>query len=268
MTKIINAQYQGYLNTPNLWFGNTVYNLEQLELPSLQAKSFDETLPKNIRLGKRVEQFVFYELKQNPKILIVFENLQIQQKKLTIGEMDALILIKNKPVHLEIIYKFYVYEDTAGISELNHWIGPNRKDSLIEKLDKLKNKQLPLLYHFETLKHLHKQHLNREEIEQKVLFKAQLFVPHNKKIPDFNLINPECIVGFYLKKEELSQFTNSKFYIPNKPNWLLKPQAQVAWLSYNTFIAKLHPVLENKTSLLVWIKHTNGEIHKCFILWW
>ncbi|PWK19858.1 DUF1853 family protein [Xanthomarina spongicola] len=268
MNSNLNLQYQGYLKTPNLWNGHLVYNLQQLECISEINSSFNETLPKNIRLGKRVEQFVFHELKQLPQISILAENLQIQQEKRTLGEMDMLLLMDNKPIHLEIIYKFYVYDDTVGTTQLDHWIGPNRKDSLVEKLNKLKNKQLPLLYLPETLTYLQKHNLEIEKIEQNVLFKAQLFVPYNIKTIDFKPINPACIAGFYLKKETLIAFDNCKFYIPSKANWLLETQVQSNWMTYDTFLIKVHLILEKQTSPLVWIKHPNGEINKCFIVWW
>lgn len=269
MSKQLNAQYQGYLNTPNLWFGNLVYKLQQLELVSNQpSTSFQESLPENIRLGKRVEQFVFYQLKQVPQISMVFENLQIQQEKHTLGEMDALLLMDNKPVHLEIIYKFYVYDASGGTSELDCWIGPNQKDSLVQKLDKLKNKQLPLLYHPETLKYLKKHDIQVDNIQQQVLFKAQLFLPYNLKNIESKLINDACIIGFYLKKTELSLIKDCKCYMPTKENWLQNPHPQVAWSTYTSFIEKVIPVLENQTSPLVWIKYPNGELKKCFLVWW
>ena len=264
----VNLQFQGYLNTPNLWLGNNIYYLQQLELDSEKSISFNEVLPNNIRLGKRVEQFVFHELKQLPQILILAENLQIQQNKLTLGEIDALLLIKNKPVHLEIIYKFYVYDDTVGTTKLDHWIGPNRKDCLVEKLNKLKSKQLPLLYHPETFKHLQKLKLEIKKIEQKVLFKAQLFIPYKLKNTDFYGINPACIIGFYIKKQELSEFNDSKFYIPKKANWLLEIETQTVWLSFESFLLKVSPILEKQTAPLVWIKLPNGQMNKCFIVWW
>ncbi|MCX7548096.1 DUF1853 family protein [Xanthomarina sp. F1114] len=266
--KDLNLQYQGYVNTQNLWRNQDVYNLQQLELSSKWSISFNETLPKNIRLGKRVEQFVFFQLKQLPQIKIVFENLQIQKEKHTIGEMDGLILINSQPVHLEIIYKFYVYDESVGSNSLEHWIGPNRKDSLIQKLDKLKNKQLPLLYHPETSKYLEKHNINIEEIKQQVLFKAQLFLPFNKTIPDLKLINSASVVGFYLKQGEISQFKTSKFLIPSKANWLQEPHTQVTWLTYTLFLESITPILENKTAPLIWIKLPNGELKKCFVVWW
>ncbi|MFL0352642.1 DUF1853 family protein [Xanthomarina sp. GH4-25] len=264
----VNLQYQGYVNTPNLWNGQLVYHLQQLKLSSNLKTGFNESLPKNIRLGKRVEQFVFHQLKQDPQISLVFENLQIQQEKHTLGEIDALLLITNKPVHLEIIYKFYVYDAAVGTTELDHWIGPNRKDSLLQKLDKLKNKQLPLLYHPETLKYLEKHEVALRDIKQQVLFKAQLFVPFNKALPEFSLINSECVVGCYFKKEDLKELKTYKFYIPSKANWLLEPQTQVTWLLHTTFMELITPILEAQSSPMVWIKQPNGELKKAFIVWW
>src|SRR5690606_14715855 len=152
--------------------------------------------------------------KQIPQTTILCENLQVQQEKHTLGEMDALLLMNNQSIHLEIIYKFYVYDDSVGNTELEHWIGPNRKDSLVQKLDKLENKQLPLLYQSATLKSLEEYDLNMDQIKQQVLFKAQLFVPFNKSIPDFQFINPEAVYGFYIKKAELPEFKTCKFYLP------------------------------------------------------
>jgi hypothetical protein len=266
--KEIQLQYQGYLNTPNLWFGNAVYNLQQLEYPQINSASFQEALPKGIRLGKRVEQFVFHELKQLPQVSILSENLQIQKEKQTLGEIDMLLFMDNKPIHLEIIYKFYVYDETVGTTQLDHWIGPNRKDSLVEKLNKLKNKQLPLLYCPETLPYLQNHKLDVNNMTQQVLFKAQLFLPYKTKTPSLDGINTACIMGFYLKQEHLPEFTNCKFYIPNKANWLVKAHAQVTWLTYDAFVSQINPIIEKQTAPLVWIKHPNGQIDTSFMVWW
>ncbi|GGG46528.1 DUF1853 family protein [Bizionia arctica] len=266
--KALNSQYRGYLNTPNLWFGRDIYNLQQLELQTQLPTSFNETISPTIRLGKRVEQFVFHQLKQHPQVSILAENIQIQKDKLTLGEIDGLLLINKQPVHLEIVYKFYVYDESVGTTELDHWIGPNRKDSLVEKLDKLKNKQLPLLYRTDTLSYLQKYQLEIEQIEQKVLFKAQLFLPYLSSKTHFQSINKACISGCYLKKTDLQNFKDCKFHIPNKANWLMEPHAQVSWQLYPSFMEDISPVLEQQTSRLVWIKHPNGLVEKCFIVWW
>lgn len=268
MDSNIQLQYLGYLKTPKLWNDNNIYNLQQLDWSPVNHKNIQLVLSKGIRLGKRVEQFVFHELKQLPNTTILAENLQIQLNKHTLGEIDTLLVINNKPVHLEIIYKFYLYDETVGETDLDHWIGPNRKDSLVEKLEKLKNKQLPLLYHTETLKYLHKYNIKIDKISQQVLFKAQLFVPFHSKKTDHKFINKACIIGFYLKKHDLALFKDCKFYMPSKANWLVDTHSQVPWQEYKAFIDKISPVLDKQTAPLIWIKQPNGEIDKVFIVWW
>src|SRR5690606_23106204 len=122
-----------------------------------------------------------------------------QDGKRTIGELDALLMTEIGPVHLEIVYKFYLYDPDEGQTELSHWIGPNRKDNLLQKLKKLKEKQFSLLYHSKTQPLLDNLGLILDEIKQQVLFKAQLFLPLGHQNTVFFQLNPACVKGFYLK---------------------------------------------------------------------
>ena len=78
------AQYQGYLHTPMLW-KNSVFGIQQFEFSTDIENIFNESIPENLRLGKRVERFVSSELQQNNKITILLENVQVQNEKITIG---------------------------------------------------------------------------------------------------------------------------------------------------------------------------------------
>lgn len=255
------------IKTPPLWIRDSIYNLDQFLLEK-HTFSFDKTIPQKLRLGKLVEQFICFQLEQGQSIELLIENYQVQNGKLTIGELDCLFLQNEKPIHLEIIYKFYLYDETVGVTELEHWIGPNRKDSLIQKLNKLKNKQLPLLFNRYTKPLLDSLKLNADSIEQKVCFKAQLFIPFGKEKTNYNQINKDCIKGFYLNKSELNNFNDCKFYIPEKIDWLLETTTNVSWKMYSEFYKKITDILENKTSPMVWIKKSNGTLLKCFVVWW
>jgi len=267
-SKEIQLQYEGFLQTPLLWKSKEIFGLEQLNLPKKQVTVFEENIQKKLRLGKRVERFVCNELNQYKTITVLKENIQIQDGNTTIGEIDCLLKQQNKPIHLEIVYKFYLYDKTVGSTELEHWIGPNRKDSLIKKLTKLKGKQLPLLFKPQTKPYLEKIKIHTKEIKQLVYFKAQLFIPFQLKNYTFKLINNNCIKGFYIYFQELSQFSNCKFYIPTKVNWLLETQIFVNWLSYDEFKHRTNVFIQNKTSPLCWVKQPNGKIYKIFIVWW
>lgn len=265
--KDLKLQYLGFLNTPNLWLENSDFGMQQFEIANTVSDVTDLGEHK-LRLGKLVERFVSLQLKQNKSIYILAENLQIQDGKITIGEIDCLIQQNKQPIHLEIVYKFYLYDETIGTSEIDHWIGPNRKDSFTQKLAKLKEKQLPLLYHNCTTTVLEKLKLHVEEIQQRVCFKAQLFVPLQKQNSTFNSINNSCIKGFYINQNEVQQFTDCQFYIPKKLDWLIDIPTHHLWQSYDAFLEELTPLLNQKKAPLCWIKKANDETEKCFVIWW
>ncbi|WP_299665272.1 DUF1853 family protein [uncultured Polaribacter sp.] len=266
-TKEIQKRFEGFLQTSCLWNGNTVYELDQFYI-QLKSTKIDLEINENLRLGKYIERFVSYQLAQDLSVEIISENIQIQQEKRTLGELDCIVLRDQKTIHLEIIYKFYLYHASVGETEIEHFIGPNRKDSLVEKLSKLKEKQLPLLYSDECSAYLSTLNLNAKNMEQQVYFKAQLFVPYANLNIQLKQLNLDCIVGFYINQKELKQFSNCKFYIPNKKDWLVIPNQNVPWLNYTDFNQKSNDYLERQFSPLCWLKKQNGEIKKFFLVWW
>ena len=195
--KDLQLQYEGFLETPFLWLHHEIKNVPQFRLKTLNISTFDVIIHNNPRLGKLVERFVSHQLQQDNSITILAENIQIQDNKRTLGELDCLLLQGSNPIHLEIIYKFYLYDASVSDIEINRWIGPNRRDSFNQKLDKLIDKQLPLLQHTKTKPLLDSLGLVSEEIKQEVYFKAQLFIPLEDYGKTFDLINNDCIQGFY-----------------------------------------------------------------------
>lgn len=266
-TKEIQLHYDGFLRTPFLWVNTDVKGLAHFKIIN-KASKIDLNIAAKLRLGKYVERFVSFQLQQEKNIQIISENIQIQQEKRTLGELDFIILKNGKPIHLEVIYKFYLYDNSVGASEIEHFIGPNRKDSLVAKLTKLKEKQLPLLYTNECVNYLKTINLSSKKIEQQVYFKAQLFVPYKHQEIKLKQLNASCIVGFYIHFKELGLFTNCKFYIPNKKNWLINPQSNVDWLAFHQFVVKAEEYHQQKYAPLLWIKQKNGIIKKVFLVWW
>ncbi len=220
-----------------------------------------------MRLGFRVERFIGADLLQQENIEILAENIQIRENKQTIGELDCLLLKDGKPFHLEIIYKLYLYDQSGNTTEIEHWIGGNRRDSFAKKLSKLKEKQLPLLFNPNTKPLLDSLNLKAEEIEQRVHFRAQLFVPFRKKV-QFNLLNEACLKGFFIRPNELRRFTNFEFFIPYKRDWLIEPQEDVDWINYQTFKAKIDSLVIYKSYPLCWIRFPDGRMTKFFVVWW
>ena len=266
-TKEIQKRYEGFLQTKCLWKNDTVYGLEQLEITPISTK-IDLEIDKKLRLGKYIERLVSFQLEQEKSISILCENIQIQKEKITLGELDCIILKEDKPIHLEIIYKFYLYDASVGETEIEHLIGPNKKDSLVEKLKKLKDKQLPLLYTNECSMYLESINLKASEIKQQVHFKGQLFVPFSNKHIQLSVLNQDCFSGFYINHKELNQFKDCKFFIPNKKDWIVIPNKNVNWLNFEQFSAISEDYIQIKSSPLCWLKKQNGELVKIFLVWW
>jgi len=266
-TKTIQQHFDGFIQTPSLWLNDKVYELQQFDLRR-KSVPINIEIDTKLRLGKYIERFVTFQLQQENSIKLLAKNVQIRRDKVTLGELDCLFIEGEKPIHLEIIYKFYLYDDLVGNSEIANFIGTNRKDSLTKKLDKLKQKQLPLLYSKECIKYLESLKLNIEDIGQKVCFKAQLFVPFQKSKMELNILNKDCIIGFYVKENELNQLLNCKFYIPSKKDWLINPYTNVNWINYTVFRNEINNYLSCEFSPLVWLKHPSGEIDKMFVVWW
>lgn len=247
----LNHQFQGFLKTPLLWQSNAIYGLNMFNYKAENNQALNLVISNNLRLGKLVERFVSFELTQMSAVDIIAENIQIQNEGITVGEIDCLLFQNGIPIHLEIVYKFYLYDASEGDTELDHWIGPNRRDSLVKKLNKLTEKQLPLLYNKHTQPHLNHYNLSVETIQQQLYFKAQLFVPLTDfKTKVFPEVNNDCIVGFYIYKDQLQQFKNCKFYIPTKHNWLVQPTTHTDWLTFEKFQEQLQLFLSQKSSPL------------------
>lgn len=258
--------YQGFLKTPLLWNSDTVGELKQLSIP-YETSLFKRLIHKPLRLGQLAEQFVFNQLEHTKDCKILAENVQIKKDKQTLGELDALLEYNSEWIHLEIVYKFYLYDATLGSTEIERWIGPNRNDSLVEKVNKLKTRQLPLLYASHSKSTLAKHHLNVKFITQYVLFKAQLFVPYQETVP-FNHLNNNCVCGFYIHTTQLEDFSMCQFYIPSKLDWFLEPNLDVNWLNFEQFRTRVETFLNQFKSPLIWIKKPDDIVLKCFLVWW
>lgn len=257
------------LQTPALWFDDTLFNLQQLGFNDTKLFTIKNLELQQKRLGKYVETFICHYLKQLPDVIWIAENIQIKKDNITIGELDALFQHQNHMVHLEIVYKFYLYDTQNTFNDpLAYWIGPNRNDSLLYKLNKLKNKQLPLLYTPEVKTYLKSENLNTFQIMQKVCFKAQLFLPYHHQNIRVTPLHSGCISGFHLPFKHINLLSDFEFCIPKKLDWLLNVHADVIWLNFDMAKVGIEQFISQKRSPLCWIKAPSGSLQKCFITWW
>ena len=258
--------YKGYNNTPLLWndelFGIQQYAVTNSKVMTIKSQNV------HIRLGLLVEQFVFDCLNVNKDIKIIATNIQVIEDKKTLGELDCLIIDHKKLIHLEVAYKFYLYDPTITGSELDKWIGPNRKDSLKQKLNKLKSNQMPLLHHPKTKEIIKGLDYDSDMFIQKSHFKGQLFLPFGETSEDVYPLNKACIYGYYITLKQLVYFNKSSFYIPSKLDWLIEPHDNVSWRDIDDFTSLLMTSLNAYRSPMCWIKDEYNKIQKIFIVFW
>ncbi|MCH2193148.1 DUF1853 family protein [Kordia sp.] len=248
---------------------NVIVTIDDFNLSVLKLKKFPEIeLPNNRRLGHLVEIIVSELIKASENYTILHENLQIIQNKNTIGELDFIIknLETQEIIHLELAYKFYLFDPTLSSNVKHCWIGPNRKDALHEKLEKLQQKQFPLLYHEITKSHLPNIHI--KNITQKLCILAYLFVPYQYKVQLHNDYQ-EAVKGYYMDFEMFKQLDHPEknYYIPTKKEWGINPATHTNWFDFLTTEKTILENLSAKHSLLCWQKQ-GSSFENFFIVWW
>ena len=276
MQNRVAKQFEGFLNTPALW-KNYFQEIQQFELPEINdplQKPIAEDLPSlstNFVMGKRVERFFEWIIRQNQGYKLLAENMQISRDKITLGELDFLLkdLINQQVYHVEMVYKFYVY-DPSFTAEKQRWIGPNRKDTLLQKTKKLKEKQFPLLFKPETKELLSSLNLNAEEVIQQSCFKANLFVPGELQNKQFSEINSDCIAGIWLhfKEFKTSNYKSFEYYAPKKQDWPILPEHGETWFSHSEIINQIEILFEKKKAPLIWVKKPGNKYERLFVVWW
>ena len=262
----LQRQFLGYLKTPLLW-QKELNGLNQLELPAIEDPVLNITIPDNLRLGHLVEHFVAQEFNEHPTVKILDKNVQVNLNNLTLGEFDYFIRQDQQIVHVEVSYKFYLFDSSVGETPINHWIGPNRKDSLSAKLQKVKDKQFPLLHHPAAARQIKEAGLSEEHVIQRTYIKGQLFIPEEMNPKEIEL-NPKAIAGTYMRINQLDGLTESKIHLPKKHDWLTTPHTNVDWLATTTASQLIQEKLTNEQAPLIWIKNKQGKMKKAFVVWW
>ena len=197
-----------------------------------------------------------------------YENIQLSDNKKTIGEIDFILSNQDTKqlIHVELAYKFYLYDPSISSAQINNWIGPNRNDSLKEKLDKVKNKQSPLLYHPATQSKLDQ--LELSDVSQQLCLLAYLFIPYQSET-HFSTACYKAIKGYYLSIEDFIRLDHSEktYYLPLKNEWGIDPSEHDNWKGFSDVYPHIKRSITGKQSLLCWQEHKES-CSAFFIVWW
>ena len=263
----LDRQFYGFYNTSSLFEEIDDINQFEFEDVVFDEKVLDISIEKRVRLGVRVEYFFEYYINKTKRYKLLYKNTQIIENKDTLGEIDFILFDKkfDKYLHMELVYKFYLY-DESFTNELDSLIGPNRDDTFIKRLNKLKNKQFPMLFKNRTKEMID---IDYENVYQNTCFKAKIFLPYKKNI-QLKKINKDCIKGFYISYQDfclLDEFKKYTYFVPTKNDWVSDVDVDSPWKEFEFIKSEIQYFLDLKKSPLVWLK--NNDIYKYFfVTWW
>jgi len=264
-------QCSGFLNTPPLWV-NEQFGIQQFEFPEVDLKSFQPTaIPAKIRLGHQMEHVFKQLIDHCTKYEVLLYNQHVREGKQTLGEIDFILQDTNSKelIHIELTYKFYIIN--SEISEPIHQLmGPNRRDMFFTKMEKIKNEQFGLLHTEEGAETLSSNAINHSRITHQTCFKAQLFEPYGSSSIHIRPLNKNCVTGYWLRFEEFKSeaFKKHQFYIPTKSQWVIEPYDNVDWMSYFETLMEINLRMLKEIAPIVWIKKSQTQFEKFFVVWW
>ncbi|PSF14334.1 DUF1853 domain-containing protein [Marinobacter fuscus] len=176
--------------------------------------------PAERRLGHYFERLYEVLLTELLGWDMVLQNLQIRWEGRTLGELD--FLVRNRQTgrleHHEIAIKFYLGVVLAGDIR---WYGPNARDRLDLKTDRLLNHQRTLSLRPETRARLASLGI-RETVTPKVFMPGYLFYPANRR----PVAAPEQVAsahfrGRWLYHRDLPSDSGIGHWVPlHKPHWI------------------------------------------------
>ena len=228
----------------------------------------DFALPTHLRLGHLAESVVSGLLRASTNYKLLYENVQLLVDKQTIGEIDFIITDQDteQVLHMELAYKFYLYDPTMSKQPINNWIGPNRNDSLREKLEKVKRKQFPLLYHDSAKTKL--DGVDTAEVSQVLCLLVSLFIPYGYT-PPLSPAYEKAIKGYYLSMDQFNglDYTDKLYYLPTKSEWGIDPSENKNWREYQDIAPAIQASIAEKQAPLCWEKYKDVYT-SFFIVWW
>ena len=266
MSRIASIQHATQLDT-------TVTGIPSFELSSLELPgNLDVELPNNLRLGHLAEKVFSTLVKASTNYQILAENIQIGEGSKTIGELDFILQKKDtrEVTHVELAYKFYLFDPSLSDDPVHCWIGPNRNDSLIEKLSKLKGKQFPLLHDSAASSHIQNilGHVDMQHVSQALCLLASLYVPFGYEA-SFGESERKAIKGFYLGIEKAKSIDSplKTYYLPTKKEWGMEPAEHSLWNTFEDIEPTITERLSERRAVMVWQKEQDAY-SSFFVVWW
>ncbi len=275
-------RFKAFYGTHPMWRG-TLLGLKQFYLSEFKFDDLGDSyrqlpvIPQGTVLGKRAEYYFKFCVDESVNYKCLVNNLQIFKGNRTLGELDYILedLKSGRRLHVELIYKFYLYRPDLRnpaakdpmLAELNCYTGPNNRDNLLRKVERLKQHQLPMLYRKQTRDLLASHDIEANDLEQRVCFLAHLFIPcelWNRKFP---YVNKACVAGYYLTYSAFAKAeTSHSYYLPHKHAWKMQPHALDVSYSHKEVLPVIKKALSLKLAPMVWKINGRGDFERFFVI--
>jgi hypothetical protein len=138
------------------------------------------------------------------------------------------------------------------------------------KMEKIKKEQFGLLHTEEGAESLSSNAIDHSKITHQTCFKAQLFELYGSSSIHIRPLNKNCVTGYWLRFDDFksNDFKEYQFYIPFKSQWVIEPHNDVKWLSHFEILMEVNLRILKENAPMVWIKKSETEFEKFFVVWW
>lgn len=178
------------------------------------------------RVGHYFEALIAFWLTQWPEVELLASHLQVEGEGRTLGEFDFLFRdrYRDRTVHWECTVKYFLREQLPDGESV--WPGPNPRDTLQGKLEKLFGRQLRLSSLQEAKRLLAQRGIAAPD--SRAFFKGYLFYPagsdRRQAHPLPAAVSPEHLRGWWCRVDRLAQIPaldgNSRWLPLQRPYWL------------------------------------------------
>lgn len=150
---------------------------------------------------------------------ILLKNAQIQSNGHTLGELDFIVhnTTDDRIEHHEIAIKYYLGFPNSGSEAL--WYGPNARDRLDLKSDRLINHQSTRTRHPET-RELLSSHGIKGPISARIFMPGYLFYPLAIAVKAPSTTPHNHLRGWWAYADELEETDTSTWVQLHKPHWI------------------------------------------------
>lgn len=234
------------------------------------------------RLGIYFESLWAFYLSHHPNYQLLSHDLQVfNADRRTLGAFDFIYQYQPDQSihHLEVAIKFYLYVGGGEerIAEQSLWPGPNPKDTLHNKVERMQNHQLQLASTHEGHSALSEAGIEAVDTRTAAL-KGYLFYPWQLELPTPHWATPETHRAQWLPADQLPELTahypDSKWLLLEKRRWLGPVQVAKEEQPLNT--SELHEAIDQT------LRHfplmiarvdsgSGGELERFFVVpkdWW